>query len=148
MGRWRKFNSTKQKIELCQAMGQAIENMIGEVKKPVTDDVTGSARKAELQSIKQTAVDCKILIRKRDELEEMIDQAYAEQGKVWDEDVDEVPYQDSKVTPDEGTTKRRAGRPKKGEEVNQPKPEPPRISFSKTEEDFSAGFAEEFAADA
>ena len=43
-------------------MEVAINNMIEEVKKPVDPDISGSARKAELQSIKQTATDCKELI--------------------------------------------------------------------------------------
>ncbi len=46
--------------------------MIDEVKKPVDPDINGSARKAELQSIKQTATDCKELIVERQRLEQMI----------------------------------------------------------------------------
>lgn len=53
-------------------METAINNMIEEIKKPVDSEVNGSARKAELQSIKQTAVDCKELIIERQRLEEMI----------------------------------------------------------------------------
>ena len=48
----------------------AINNMIEEVKKPVDPDISGSARKAELQSIKQTATDCKELIIERQRLEQ------------------------------------------------------------------------------
>jgi hypothetical protein len=54
------------------AMAIAIDNMIEEVKKPVDPDAGGSARKAELQSVKQTAVDCKELIRERQSLEQMV----------------------------------------------------------------------------
>ncbi len=53
-------------------MEAAINNMIDEVKKPVDPDINGSARKAELQSIKQTATDCKELIIERQRLEQMI----------------------------------------------------------------------------
>ena len=44
------------------SMAVAINNMIEEVKKPVDPEAGGSARKAELQAVKQTAVDCKELI--------------------------------------------------------------------------------------
>ena len=50
----------------------AIDNMIEEIKKPVDPDINGSARKAELQSIKQTATDCKELIIERQRLEQMV----------------------------------------------------------------------------
>ena len=47
------------------SMETAIDNMIDEVKKPVDPEINGSARKAELQSIKQTATDCKEKLQKR-----------------------------------------------------------------------------------
>tara|TARA_R110002167_G_scaffold69687_1_gene196301 strand:+ start:120 stop:356 length:237 start_codon:yes stop_codon:yes gene_type:complete len=50
----------------------AIENMIEEIKKPVDPEINGSARKAELQSIKQTATDCKELIIERQRLSQMV----------------------------------------------------------------------------
>ena len=53
-------------------MEEAINNMIEEIKKPVDPDINGSARKAELQSIKQTATDCKELIIERQTLEQMV----------------------------------------------------------------------------
>ena len=53
-------------------MEQAIDNMIEEIKKPVDPEINGSARKAELQSIKQTATDCKELIIERQRLEQMV----------------------------------------------------------------------------
>lgn len=53
-------------------MEEAIENMIQEVKKPIDQEISGSARKAELQSVKQTAIDCKELIIERQKLAEMI----------------------------------------------------------------------------
>ena len=46
--------------------------MIDEIKKPVDPEINGSARKAELQSIKQTATDCKELLVERQRLEQMI----------------------------------------------------------------------------
>lgn len=53
-------------------MEQAIDNMIDEVKRPVDPEAGGSARKAELQSIKQTAIDCKELLVERQRLEQMV----------------------------------------------------------------------------
>lgn len=55
-----------------RSMEIAIDNMIDEVKKPVDPEAGGSARKAELQSIKQTAVDCKELLVERQRLEQMV----------------------------------------------------------------------------
>ena len=58
----KKFTTIDAAQRLMQSMGVAINNMIEEIKKPVDPDAGGSSRKAELQSIKQTAVDCKELI--------------------------------------------------------------------------------------
>lgn len=55
-----------------KSMEQAIDNMIEEIKKPVDPEINGSARKAELQSIKQTATDCKELIIERQRLDQMV----------------------------------------------------------------------------
>lgn len=55
-----------------ESMQVAIDNMIDEIKKPVDPEAGGSARKAELQSIKQTAIDCKELIIERQKLEQMV----------------------------------------------------------------------------
>ena len=55
-------------------MQVAIDNMIDEVRRPVDPEAGGSARKAELQSIKQTAIDCKELIIERQKLEQMVKQ--------------------------------------------------------------------------
>ena len=55
-----------------KSMEIAINTMIEEVKKPVDPEINGSARKAELQSIKQTASDCKELIIERQRLEQMV----------------------------------------------------------------------------
>lgn len=66
------YNSIDVSIRLMDSMSVAIENMIEEIRKPVDQEITGSARKAELQSIKQTAIDCKELIIERQKLSEMI----------------------------------------------------------------------------
>jgi hypothetical protein len=67
-----KFTTISASEKLMKSMEAAINNMIDEVKKPVDPDINGSARKAELQSIKQTATDCKELIIERQRLEQMI----------------------------------------------------------------------------
>jgi hypothetical protein len=53
------------------SMQDAIDNMIDEIRKPVDPEAGGAARKAELQSIKQTAMDCQELIKKYAELDDM-----------------------------------------------------------------------------
>ena len=72
MGFMSKFTTINASERLMKSMEAAINNMIDEVKKPVDPDINGSARKAELQSIKQTATDCKELIIERQRLEQMI----------------------------------------------------------------------------
>ena len=67
-----KFTTIDAAERLMKSMEAAINNMIDEVKKPVDPEINGSARKAELQSIKQTATDCKELIIERQRLEQMI----------------------------------------------------------------------------
>jgi hypothetical protein len=68
----RKFTTSDASERLMDSMAVAIDNMIEEIKRPVDSEITGSARKAELQSIKQTAVDCKELIIERQKLEQML----------------------------------------------------------------------------
>ena len=53
-------------------MEVAINNMIDEVRKPVDGELSGSQRKAELQSIKQTATDAKELLIEYQRLEQMV----------------------------------------------------------------------------
>jgi hypothetical protein len=72
MSRKVKFTTIEASSRLMESMAIAINNMIEEIKKPVDPEVNGSARKAELQSIKQTAVDCKELIVERQRLEQMV----------------------------------------------------------------------------
>ena len=67
-------------------MAVAINNMIEEVKRPVDPEAGGAARKAELQSIKQTATDCKELLIERQRLEQMV-KDLSENGSI-DEDKD------------------------------------------------------------
>jgi|TARA_R110000868_G_C10958648_1_gene768315 hypothetical protein len=66
------FTTLDAAQRLMNSMEVAINNMIEEIKKPVDQDITGSARKAELQSIKQTAVDARELLQERQRLDEMI----------------------------------------------------------------------------
>ncbi len=68
----KKFTTIDAAQRLMQSMEVAVNNMIEEIKKPVDPDAGGSSRKAELQSIKQTAVDCKELIVERQRLEQMV----------------------------------------------------------------------------
>lgn len=68
----KKFTTIDAAKRLMTSMEAAIDNMIDEIKKPVDPEINGSARKAELQSIKQTATDCKELIVERQRLEQMI----------------------------------------------------------------------------
>jgi len=68
----KKFTTIEAARRLMSSMEAAIDNMIDEIKKPVDPEINGSARKAELQSIKQTATDCKDLIVERQRLEQMI----------------------------------------------------------------------------
>jgi len=67
-----KFTTTGAATRLMKSMEEAIDNMIDEIRKPVDPEINGSARKAELQSIKQTATDCKELLIERQRLEQMI----------------------------------------------------------------------------
>jgi len=68
----KKYDSVQTAQRLMEAMQIAIENMIQEIQKPVDQDLSGSQRKAELQAIKQTAVDAKELIVERERLEQLI----------------------------------------------------------------------------
>ena len=67
-----KFTTAQAAKNLISAMEAAIQNMTEEIRKPVDPDLTGSARKAELQAIKDTALACKELIVERQKLEQLI----------------------------------------------------------------------------
>ena len=66
-----KFTTLEAAVRLMDSMEAAINNMIEEVKKPVDPELNGAGRKAELSSIKQTALDCKELLIERQRLEQM-----------------------------------------------------------------------------
>jgi hypothetical protein len=66
------FRTIEASKRLMDSMAIAINNMIEEVKRPVDPEAGGAARKAELQSIKQTATDCKELLIERQRLEQMV----------------------------------------------------------------------------
>lgn len=72
MSKKNKFTTVEASTRLLSSMEVAINNMIEEIKKPVDGDLSGSQRKAELQSIKQTAVDAKELIIEYQRLEQMV----------------------------------------------------------------------------
>ena len=80
-----KFTTASAAKRLMTSMEQAID-MIREIKKPVDQEINGSARKAELQSIKQTAIDCKELLIERQKLEQML-KDLSSNGKI-EEEVD------------------------------------------------------------
>ena len=67
-----KFTTVDAARNLISAMEAAIQNMTEEIRKPVDPDLTGSARKAELQAIKDTALACKELIVERQKLEQLV----------------------------------------------------------------------------
>ena len=67
-----KFTTVEASTRLLSSMEVAINNMIDEIRKPVDSDLSGSQRKAELQSIKQTATDAKELLTEYQRLEQMV----------------------------------------------------------------------------
>lgn len=67
-----KFTTIDAASRLLESMEHAINNMIEEIRKPVDKELSGSQRKAELQSIKQTATDARELLQERQRLEQMI----------------------------------------------------------------------------
>jgi hypothetical protein len=72
MSKKRKFTTVEASTRLLASMEVAINNMIDEVRKPVDGELSGSQRKAELQSIKQTATDAKELLIEYQRLEQMV----------------------------------------------------------------------------
>jgi hypothetical protein len=72
MSKKAKFNTVEASRRLLSSMEVAINNMIDEVRKPVDSELSGSQRKAELQSIKQTATDAKELLIEYQRLEQMV----------------------------------------------------------------------------
>lgn len=72
MAKKKQFTTIDASSRLLASMEVAINNMIEEVKKPVDGELSGSQRKAELQSIKQTAIDAKELLIEYQRLEQMV----------------------------------------------------------------------------
>lgn len=72
MSKKSKFTTVGASTRLLLSMEVAINNMIDEIKKPVDSELSGSQRKAELQSIKQTATDAKELLIEYQRLEQMV----------------------------------------------------------------------------
>ena len=79
------FDNIGTANRLIAAMEIAIENMIQEIQKPVDQELSGSQRKAELQSIKQTAIDAKELIIEREKLQTLINQLH-EHGEITEQE--------------------------------------------------------------
>ena len=84
MAKSKKYNNVTTAVRLRDAMQIAIDNMIAEIQKPVEHELSVSQRKAELQSIKQTAVDAKELIVERERLEQLI-KALKQDGEIKEE---------------------------------------------------------------
>lgn len=80
------FTTLDAAQRLMVSMEVAINNMIEEIKKPVDKDLNGSGRKAELQSIKQTATDARELLQERQRLEVMIKELKETGGVTEDSD--------------------------------------------------------------
>jgi len=78
------FDNVATANRLMAAMEIAIENMIQEIQKPVDQELSGSQRKAELQAIKQTAIDAKELIVEREKLQMLVKQLH-ENGEISEE---------------------------------------------------------------
>jgi len=79
-----KFSTVAASRRLLSSMEIAINNMIDEIRKPVDSELSGSQRKAELQSIKQTATDAKELLIEYQRLEQLI-KTLKESGQIKEE---------------------------------------------------------------
>ena len=66
------FTTIDATKRLLTATETAINNIIEEIQKPVDLELSGSQRKAELQSIKQSVVDARELLQERQRLEQTI----------------------------------------------------------------------------
>ena len=72
MGRKKVFRTAEAGRKLLNAMAQAIENITLEVARGVDPETTGSNRRAELKSIRESALDAKDLITEYQKLEAMV----------------------------------------------------------------------------
>jgi len=81
MAKTKLFNTKTASLNLIAAMEVAIKNMTDEVQKPIDQELSGSARKAELSAIKETALACKELILERQKLLQIVDE-FEEKGEL------------------------------------------------------------------
>jgi len=72
MGRKKQFSSVRAGEELLEAMAEAIRNITEEIRRPIDTEQAGAGRRAELKSIKESALDAKELITEYQKLETMI----------------------------------------------------------------------------
>lgn len=77
----KQFNTIEASLDLIEAMEDAIRNMTQELKKSPDQDLSGSARRAELASYKETALACKELILERQRMIEFTDD-FKEKGSL------------------------------------------------------------------
>lgn len=70
--------------DLLESIDKAIKNITEEISKPIDTELSGSQRKAELQAVKQTAMDCSELIKERASIAERIKQL-TDEGKLEDD---------------------------------------------------------------
>lgn len=73
--------SVEMFFNLLASIDTAIKNITDEISKPIDQELSGSQRKAELQAVKQSAMDCSELIRERASIAERIKQLM-EDGKM------------------------------------------------------------------
>tara|TARA_R110000796_G_scaffold45496_4_gene110050 strand:+ start:3048 stop:3344 length:297 start_codon:yes stop_codon:yes gene_type:complete len=86
MGRKKIFSSVRAGEDLLEAMAEAIRNITEEIKRPIDIEQTGSGRRAELKSIKESALDAKELITEYQKLETMIKELKETGGIEGDQD--------------------------------------------------------------
>ena len=72
MSRRNSFTTLDAAKRLLTSTEDAINILIEEIKKPIDIELSGSQRKAELQSIKQTVIDARELLQERQRLDQMI----------------------------------------------------------------------------
>ena len=67
-----KFTTLQASVDLMEAMEDAIRHMTKEVAKVPDETLSGSQRRSELQSYKETALSCKELIMERQKLVQLV----------------------------------------------------------------------------
>jgi len=77
------FDTATASHELISAIEEAIKNMTQEIKKKPDQELSGSSRRAELLSYKETAIACKELIVERQKLIDMA-KKYEDTGEIED----------------------------------------------------------------